>query len=63
MLYGTFVYNNNSIKRNSTTYDKRTNVGDIVKCETEYLGVLTGRIIKQSFNLNGGIIIKETEMK
>ena len=33
------------------------------KAETEYLGVVSGRLIKQSFNLNGNIIIKEAVLK
>lgn len=45
------------------TYDQPVNVGDVIKSETEYLGEVTGRIIKQSFSLNGGIIIKEAVLK
>lgn len=44
-------------------YDKTVNVGDNIKAETEYLGVVGGRLIKQSFNLNGNIIIKEAVLK
>lgn len=43
--------------------DKVVNVGDIITTQTEYLGEITGRIIKQTFNLNGGIIIKEAIVK
>lgn len=45
------------------TYDKPVNLGDVIQCETEYLGTLTGRVIKQSFNLNGNIIVKDTVLK
>jgi hypothetical protein len=48
---------------NVVTYDEPVNVGDNIKAETEYLGVVSGRLIKQSFNLNGNIIIKEAVLK
>lgn len=48
---------------NIITYDKRVNVGDCIYAETEYLGTVEGRITKQTFNLNGGIIIKDCIMK
>ena len=48
---------------NIITYDKRVNVGDYIYAETEYLGTVEGRITKQTFNLNGGIIIKDCIMK
>ena len=48
---------------NIITYDKKVNVGENIKAETEYLGVVSGRLIKQSFNLNGNIIVKEAVLK
>lgn len=48
---------------NVITYDEKVNVGDNIKAETEYLGVVSGRLIKQSFNLNGNIIVKEAVLK
>lgn len=45
------------------TYDQPVNVGEVITSETEYLGEVTGRIVKQSFSLNGGIIIKEAVLK
>ena len=48
---------------NVITYDEKVNVGENIKAETEYLGLVSGRIIKQSFNLNGNIIIKEAVLK
>ena len=45
------------------TYDQPVNVGEVIKSETEYLGEVTGRIIKQSFSLNGSIIVKEAVLK
>jgi hypothetical protein len=44
-------------------YDKAVNVGDMISAETEYLGTVTGRAIKQTFNLNGGIIVKDTVLR
>ena len=48
---------------NIVTYDKGVNVGENINAETEYLGVVSGRLIKQTFNLNGNIIIKEAVLK
>ncbi len=45
------------------TYETPVNVGDVIECETEYLGNVSGRVIKETFSLNGGIIIKEAELK
>ena len=59
--YGTFKYGEKT--PNVLTYDKVVNVGENIKAETEYLGVVGGRLIKQSFNLNGNIIIKEAVLK
>lgn len=59
--YGTFKYGEKN--PNIVIYDKLVNVGDCINAETEYLGVVSGRLIKQSFNLNGNIIIKEAVLK
>lgn len=59
--YGTFKYGEKN--PNIVTYDERVNVGENIKAQTEYLGVVGGRLIKQSFNLNGNIIIKEAVLK
>ena len=60
--YGQVVYGSGE---NDTVvmYDEPTKVGQLIECDTEYLGILQGRIIKQTFNLNGNILIKETELK
>lgn len=42
--------------------DEPVVVGDKITTETEYLGNITGRVVKQTFNLNGGIIVKDTIM-
>lgn len=44
-------------------YDAPTNVGDIIGFQTEYLGDKEGRIIKQTFNLNGGILVKDSVVR
>lgn len=48
---------------NIIIYDKSVNVGEKIQAETEYLGIVGGRLIKQSFNLNGNIIVKEAVLK
>ncbi len=40
-----------------------TTVGDLISFETEYLGEKSGRIIKQSFALVGGILIKDSTVR
>ena len=45
------------------TYDQIVNVGENIKAETEYLGIVGGRLIKQSFNLNGNILVKEAVLR
>jgi hypothetical protein len=45
------------------TYDKAVNVGDLLTCETEYLGTITGRLIEQSFNISGNSIVKKAVIK
>lgn len=59
--YGTFKYGEKT--PNIVTYDEPVNIGENIQAETEYLGVVGGRLIKQSFNLNGNIIVKEAVLK
>lgn len=59
--YGTFKYGEKY--PDVITYDEPVNIADNITAETEYLGNVTGRIIKQSFSLNGNIVIKEAVMK
>ena len=67
--YGTGLKYGSGIKYggkhpNIVTYDEPVNVGDKIDAETEYLGVLQGkRNIKQSFNLNGNILVKKAVLK
>ena len=46
-----------------TYYDEPVFVGDRIKSETEYSGNVIGTIVKQSFNLNGGVVIKDCILK
>ena len=48
---------------NVITYDTPVNLGENIEAETEYLGIASGRIIKQSFNLNGNILVKDVILK
>lgn len=64
--YGTALYG--SVKYGGrfdpiVTYDKRVNVGEKISFPKYKNSKSDGTIIKQSFNLNGGIIIKEAVVK
>lgn len=58
--YGEANYDEDSVE--IVTYDQGINVGEVIKFETEYLGDVTERIIRQLFNLNGGIIVKDVDV-
>jgi hypothetical protein len=61
--YGEFLYGGlGRSTRAGELFDTPVNCGEVITTATEYLGDITGRIIKQTFNLNGGIIIKDTVM-
>jgi hypothetical protein len=47
----------------TVTLDKDVKAGDLIEVETEYLGTMTGRVINQTFNLNGNIVIKNSTLK
>lgn len=51
------------VYQNSVIYDTPVNVGEQIQVETEYLGNVSGILTKQSFNLNGNIIVKEAVIK
>lgn len=59
--WGTFKWG--EIHPNVVNYDEPVNVGENIQAETEYLGVVSGRLTKQSFNLNGNIVVKEAVLK
>lgn len=52
--------NANIVERRTDTPIK---VGDEIAVETEYSGTLSGRVVRQSFALVGGIVIKNTEVQ
>lgn len=67
-IYGSSVYGVSKYKSKISTlsdyyWDIPTNVGKNISFETEYLGNIIGRIVNQTFNLNGGIIIKDTVVR
>lgn len=53
--YNTFTYG----FQKSTTYDKRVKLGDLIDTETKFLGDVSGRIIRQSYKLSNGVIVKD----
>jgi hypothetical protein len=56
--YGTIKYG--EIVPKEITYDKFVDIGDVITLNTDYLGDVTGQVTRQTFNLNGGVIVKET---
>ena len=59
--YGTFKYG--ETVPSSVVYDKPVRIGEVINAETEYLGVVGGRMISQSYNLNGNGIVKKAVLK
>jgi hypothetical protein len=58
--YGSFKYGQ---RKKVFEVDKPVNVGDVIEIATEYLGYVKGFVSSQNFNLNGGIIIKDSEVE
>lgn len=58
-LYGDFIFGSPS----EYNYDKPVKVGEMIQFNTEYLGKMYGWVLRQTYNLNGGIIIKNSEIK
>ena len=50
------------VENGMVVYDEPVNVGNIIIAGTEYLGNVQGRIISERYGLNGGIVLKESEM-
>lgn len=59
--YGSFKYG--GYAPDIVTFDQPVTVGEKIKAETQYLGVVEGIVTRQSYNLNGNIIIKRSEMR
>lgn len=60
--WGTFKWGQTIINETITDQED-VNLCEIIDAETEYLGNVSGRLIQQSFNLNGNIIVKECVLK
>lgn len=58
--YGQFKY---AATNDVVTYDMPTRVGDVVVVPLEFLGNAQARIVKQTFSLGGGIIVKNSELR
>lgn len=58
--YGTAKYG--TTKYGQYIFDNVVEPGDIITAETEYLGNVTGYVISERYNLNGGILVKECEV-
>ena len=59
--YGAFKYGERY--PSVITYDEPVAVGDVIQTATEYLGDIRGRVIKQTFSLNGGVIVKDSVIR
>ena len=64
--YGAFKYGTEKYKKSTKSdvyvFDTIINVGDLITADTEYLGVVTGRILSEKYNCNGSILVKECEV-
>lgn len=61
LTYGTAVYG--QLMPSIITYDEEVNVGDTVEVNLNKLGVFQKVVTKQSYSLNGGIIVKDTTLR
>lgn len=61
MKYGEFVYRQKTPK--VVTYDEPTKLGDNIGYSTGYLGEKSGIVESARFNLNGGVVVKEVEVR
>lgn len=60
-VWGDFVWGNKEVIR--TEADQAdVELGDVIGAETEYLGNMYGRVVSQSFSLDGNTIVKECEL-
>lgn len=62
--YNYFVSENTvNAKIVEKTTEDSVKLGDLIEIATEFSGTIKGRPIRQSYNLNGGIIVKDTDVK
>lgn len=59
--WGAFKYG--AKNPNVVTYDTPVKVGENLNAETEYLGIVSGYLIKQTFGLSGNILVKDAVLK
>lgn len=59
--WGTFKYGEKTVK--VITYDEPVQLGDMIEVETDYGDNLVGRVVRQEYNLNGGIIVKDVTIR
>lgn len=59
--YGEFKYGEKT--PNVVIYDKPTNLGDLITVPLSFSSPKTARIVKQSFNLIGGVIAKNIDLR
>jgi hypothetical protein len=59
--YGAYKYD--GMKPDIVTHDQPVNMADKLICNTEYLGKITGRIIKADYSLNGSTLVKKAVLK
>ena len=60
--YGEALYGVET-KSRAVVSDPTTKVGDVVISQTECLGDVKGRILKQTYTLNGNILVKDSRLK
>lgn len=60
-IYGEQYYGGKTEKK--ITYDKSIDVGSLIQISTAFMGDITGRVTKTRYNLNGGIVVKNCEIK
>ena len=54
---------NSKIIENSFKGHKAVNIGDKISVDTQHQGKMTGIAIRQTYGLNGGILVKDTVIR
>ena len=50
-------------EKEGVIYDSEVNVGETIRAQTQYLGVVEGTLISQTYSLGGNTIVKEAVLK
>lgn len=61
--YGQTKYGEGLARSTRLTAGETISIGDCINYGTEYLGTKQGTVIEQSYNLNGGIIVKDVKVR